>query len=304
MSGKTKTAYFYSPTFVDGAGVRTNAPAGFWSSLHTRVESMTRDDRSFTHYGRAYRGIARQSASPAQAYFYLGKVRTGADMPDATTAPGLDDADVLSIAGDLLEPLYVRTVGGSAEDIVMLRTTGGPSASALEGWVSHVMGFLTTDITFELVPLLRPDAVDKLQRAVGATKFDVKIDPDQAGHADYGNSALGRAVETITAELGGFATIGMDVSFGNGLPPEGLLRTLAHEAAALVRGGGLKRARATLLMEEEDGSLSRDKVDFIRDRVTAQVSVGSDPEERPTAEVVLHALADAVRQYRSQRSRN
>ena len=47
-----------------------------------------------------------------------------------------------------------------------------------------------------------------------------------------------------------------------------------------------------------DGSLIRDEVDFIRDRITFRVEVGEPENQRPTPDVVLRALAEAVAQYR------
>ena len=297
--GKQRTAFILQPRIVSADGVATDVWDGFWGDLYDRVEKMSPDARTFPLGGRTYRGKASTEPSNGQRYLYLGKVRSAADMPDVSDLPGSDTTAPLQVPGDVLEYLYAYGIGGAGEKCVVLRTSGGASFSAFQKWVGHVLGYEETDEVFELIPVVRTDALERLAQAQGATKLELKI---EKGATDGlgAQSELERALRTVADELGHEVSLELGISFGNVHPGEGHSEQLARELRQIVGTTGVKKLKATLVRHAGDGSLARDKVDFINERITYSVEVGDNENQRPTPAVVLQAMGEAVRQYRSQ----
>ena len=299
-TGRPRTAYFLRARIIEKDGTRTAPPRGFWDDLHRQVSSLAYVERGARYRGRDYRGSARQEPTLSQDYLYLGKVRTVADFPDATSAPGADDPDVLEVDGDLLEPLYVRWLG--AGDVgVFLRSTGGPSFAAFGAWVTQVLRMDTTGRSFELTPVVRDDALRRLRDAEGATKIHFKFEPDALtaeGAVSEGDGTLAGSLASIQDLANGEVSVEVGLSFGHARPTEESARAMAKQVRELVGRPGLRSMSATLLTPNVEGDLVRDKIDFIRDRITHKVDVGDSQDQSPTPAAVLMAMNEAILKYR------
>ncbi|MEI5674970.1 MULTISPECIES: hypothetical protein [unclassified Nocardioides] len=299
MSGKQRTVYFFEPVVIDKKGNAKSIAAGFWKDIHTHIGTLDEDDRRTIYRGRKLEGEATFTKSPAAEYLYIAKLRPGADWPDVRGVDGTHGTLASTGAvGALLEPAYLVEVSNT-KYCAVLRSSGGPSFSALESWLSMAGGYTATDSTLELRPFVREDQLERLAVAQGATKIRLRVEPHALEDAEP-TSDLGRAMADAQQAVGGGVSVEMTVSFGHVRPDGPAARQLTDAVSDILREGGVKHASATLLVPGEDGELERDKIDFVRDRVTFIEEVGESEDEEPSAPVVMAAMAEAIQEFKKQ----
>jgi hypothetical protein len=237
-----------------------------------------------------YRGNSRSVGEPATRFLYIGKRRPRQDWPD--TSVGGADEEPLEVDGELVEPMYLLPVPNT-NYVGVLRTSGGPTFAAATEWIGQVLQSQGDPMDFFLRSVVRHDALERLAESGGVSMFDIKLAagasvPDDAGR-------ITTVVNELRAQGGADLSIGLRISFGNAIPDEGTARELAHDVERVLRGGnGLKNVIAKVIETKDDGSISKDELHFLNDRITHSVSVGQSESELATAEVVINAMAQAV----------
>jgi hypothetical protein len=152
---------------------------------------------------------------------------------------------------------------------------------------------------FFLRSVVRHDALERLTESRGVAMLDIKLAagalvPDDAGR-------ISTVVNELRAQGGADLSIGLRLSFGNVIPDEGTARELARDVERVLRGGsGLKNVVAKVIETKDDGSISKDELHFLNDRITHSVSVGQSDSESATAEVVIAAMSQAVTTFTQQ----
>lgn len=298
-SGKQRTIYFFEPVILDQNDVAQEIEDGFWKSLFGHVASLKEDDRRTTYRLRKYEGSINATKSPATDYLYLAKLRPGADWPDIRAADGTHGT--LASTGavtDLLEPAYLVSVTNTKYCAIM-RSSAGPTFSATEFWLNQVCGFVEMDQRLELRPYVRADQLQRLAAAQGASRIRLHVEAEALDDAQP-TSELGQAIAAAQRAVGGGVSLDMTMSFGHASPDGPGGRQLTAAVEDILRAGGVKHAEATLLVQDEDGDLVRDRTDFVRDRVTFVEEVGESEDEQPTPEVVMSAMAEAIKLFKQQ----
>lgn len=297
MAGKARSVHFFSAVHIDEHDRILPFSNDWWPDLLDFLSDQPEADRRVTYRNRKYFGRVVQSLSPRAQYLYLGKLRPGADWPDVVDAEGGTVPLASTGVSELIEPLYLLPVEGT-QYMAVLRTSAGPTWSALTDWLGTAGRFYGKGHSIELQPYARQDQVERLRSAVGATKVHLKFDP---GAADLvpGRTQLGQATRNALAAGAGAVSVEMTVSFG---------RTRAEEAGAdeliaglreIIGSNAYTRADATLLQNGADG-VEKDYIDFALDRVVYTEYVGESEDEIPTPEAVLRALSDAIDTFRTQ----
>ncbi|MCU1584344.1 MAG: phage-related major capsid protein [Microbacteriaceae bacterium] len=252
-----------------------------------------------THFGREIEGEARIEISPAAKYFYLDRRRPGQDWPDAR---GIDGAfgslASKGVVQSLHEPAYLLNVSGS-NYIAIVRSSAGPSTSAIARWLNIVFGFSGHEERLELRAASRTDQIARLAQAQSASKVHLRIAPGAMAHGEDFNGELGKALTIAQSVATGSVSVDMTISFGNVVPTDEGGRELVNSIKELLNAStSFKKAAATLILENEDGEMIRDSVDFTRDRITIRQQVGADEDEEPTPAVVLDAMFEAIKKAR------
>jgi hypothetical protein len=296
MAGKARSVHFFSAVQIDAQDNVLPFGDGWWADLLDFLEQQDEADRRLTYRGRKYFGRVEQSISPLAKYLYLGKLRPGADWPDVVDGQGgtvpLASTGIL----ELIEPLYLLPVEGT-QYMAVLRTSAGPTWSALTDWLGMAGRFYARGHSITLQPYARRDQVERLHSAVGASKIHLKFDP---GAADLvpGHTQLGQAVRDASAAGAGAVSVEMTVSFGRARPEEAGADELVEGLREIIGSNGFTRAEAVLLQPGADG-VEKDHVDFALDRVVYTEYVGESEDETPTPEAVLRALSDAIDTFRT-----
>lgn len=302
MAGKERTVYFFEPAVLNQSDEAQPIEEGFWDWVHERVTSLPEEERRVVLFGRKHVGTSREEASPALRYLYVGRLRPGADWPDVSDGAGeISSLASTGLVGSLIEPAYLLGVSGT-NYVAVLRSSAGPSTTAIASWLNHVCGFSQEDERLVLRPYVRRDQLERLGRAQQAAKVHLKVDPgvmmDVQPHDE-----LGRAIKVAQEAGAGGVSVELIVSFGNAHPSDGAGESLVdgvRELLASDNAVAFKKASATVMREDEAGKLVRDKIDFTLDRITIRQQVGADEDEEPTPPVVLRAMAQAITKFRQQ----
>lgn len=298
--GSQKTIYFLEPVIIRQDDSVQEIDPGFWGELHKAVRELPDERRRFEYRGRKLMGEARESSSPATNYIYVGRARRGADWPDFSDADGTVTG--LPIKGEtgvaLIEPAYLLEVTGT-NYVAMVRTSGGPSTQAIQEWINVVLGTINSSEHIELRPFVRRDDLERLAAAQGATRFHMKMDAHQMVDQPPAGK-MTEAMINVQRALSGGASVEMIVSFGNARPDDLVSHEVAAEIQHIVGKFPASKLEATVLRPNEDGELIRDRINFIRDRVTAKEYVGETEDEPVTPEAMLYALGLAIRKFRAQ----
>lgn len=302
MTTKERTVYFFEPIVLDQADNVQPLEQGFWQWVQERVEGLPEVRRRADIFGRRHVGAARQETSPALDYLYVGRLRPGADWPDVSDNAGA----IASLAstgfdGSLLEPAYLLNVSGT-NYVALLRSSAGPSTTAIVAWLNQVCGFSHEGNRLELRPYVRRDQLERLGRAQAAAKIHLKIDPGVMNDAQP-HDELGQALKIAQSAGAGGVSVELTVSFGNARPTNGAGEDLIAGVRELLSAGDavpFKKASATVMVENEEGQLVRDKIDFTMDRITVRQQVGANEDEEPTPPVVLRAMVKAIEKFRAQ----
>ncbi len=297
MAGKDRVVRFYVPKRVQPDGTSSPLPPHFWDGFRGRVSVLSAADEFVEIRNIGYRGAARRELTTMADYLYLGKTRDPADLPERSEGENDETPLMLRDGERLVEPCYLYVVKPVSNRVATLRSSGGPSISAIGDWIT---GFYKDQLGHDkivLEPVMREDQLERLDNAVNVTRFSVTIEKEEnLGHAGTG-SVITDAVKNSYESLERGARVDYSWSFGHKAPNPSLGQTLKQDIQKIVGWGLAKRAEATVIREDDDGHLVRDKIDFMKDQITMKVTVGTDPSAVQSTDVVLSALLEAASRY-------
>ncbi|MFH5824733.1 hypothetical protein [Georgenia sp. AZ-5] len=291
-AGKTRLVRFYEPWIEEGSNIRL-ADADFWHYLHQEASGRPAEERRITVRGTDYFGLA--SEVDGTPYIYFGRRRKESDFPDHEF--GDDQTGPLPEGLRLVEPMYLVPFG-PGNTVATIRTSGGPTLSAVEKWISRLVFGIEVGATITLTPILRQDAAAKLDRAVAVTKLNVKLDR----HVDVpeGDGRVLTALREASAAAHGEATIDLELSFGGLTPLDGESDDLRTGLQQLAGRPGVKKAKGTVVVPHNNG-IRRQHIDFVKDVITHTVTVGESEMERPSPSGMVGAALEAIDAFREDR---
>lgn len=293
--GKKRTVYLYEVIRRDSNGDEMDLESGFWKRFHDKLVSLKPEDRRIEYRGRRYAGRADTALSPAADYFYFGKARPGADWPDVEDGAG--DATSLQLDDDesLVEPIHMLPYRHTNQ-IATVRTSGGPLPQAVEAWIEFIFRAELHGGWYELHPVINEDVAERLKASTGAAKLEVKT---KLGINSFSPEGIEESLHNLESEYPS-ASMDVTISFGQSSPGEKesgkLLRLLRRLSRNTASSDAL---RATLLRPGEDGHETRDKIDFLRDRVKYTETFGASEDRPASTSEILHGLSSALRKYSS-----
>lgn len=293
-TGKERTVYFFNGAVVNQDDTAENWGSDSWENF---IQLMHQQGTfQFTYNGLIYIAEAGVTSNHTQ-YLYVGKQRNQSDWPYGQT--GSSGIVPISQASPDLSGVYEYAYlvhMRNTDRIAVLKSSGGPSPSAIARFISDKLRLFETGLRFEIRPILRSNQIQKLNDAEGATRISLKLESVEELSSLNGDSDLFETFKIANNVTNGFGSIELIISLGSARPSGPIARSLKDAFKGLWsrNPGVFKKAKATLINE---GTNSRDEVDFIQDRITVKVSVGSSENEEPTAEAIISAISDAINRY-------
>lgn len=293
-NAKKRTVRFYRPSLVDDSGNSQYVAADFWSKFITYVAGCARVDRESSRNGRRLLGVGGDSVPHATKYLYIGKMRAKGDYPDDFDPQGTK-ANSLAFntsIGEIAEPCYIVPTGHKTT-IAVLRTSGGPRIEDIETYVSDVGKFIGQKKSLVLKPIVSTEQWNLLAQSQLVSKLEVRVDAHSAptiGTAGKVGAAMREVMELTDSD----ATLNMTLSFGHGVPDTAAGRKFSAEAKDFLQSGQYGKAVATLKIPNGTGGWRTESVDFIRELVTYQATVGQTDSDPLTPDLVLPEILKAI----------
>jgi hypothetical protein len=294
---KSRRVHIMKPMAETPDETLTALEPGFWSVFHNKISGLEARAQFHEFLGLQYRGAARHCTGTSVDYMYLGKNRAKSDWPERGSGDDDEFPLVLEEADRLVEPCYLYDLGRDTNTVAVLRSSGGPSISAVESWMTRTFKHQLGNKKLRLQPVTREDQMERLENALAVSKFEVSLMASKQIPEDVGNMGIELALHQAYLDAGHSATIDFKLSFGNSLKAAISNDSNIADFRNIFSWGIAKKATATLVFEEEDGSLRRELVDFISDKVSFQINVGDDANMAQTPEVVTAALIEAKSLY-------
>lgn len=300
--GTPRTIHFFRPVVYDSANVRRGATdSAFFEALHDNVlalgESQDEEQRQrlTPEVGEnQYVGFGGDASMPVTKFFYIGRIRPQSDWPDLMKGESFEPLDLGE--STLVEPAYICPVPRT-EYIAILRTSGGPTWSAIEQWITLAYGKHFDNERIELEPYSRGDQLLRLQRAIGVSKLDLKLEPGE-GSITQREGRIAQAMQGLQVLGQGSVSVDVQMSFGHARPNEAAAEGIAEELRQLIGKVSFRRAQATLMeRDENEQQVNREHVDFLKDKVTYTEYVQSK-DGPPERSEVLHAVLDGIERFK------
>ncbi|MGO3763514.1 hypothetical protein [Glutamicibacter arilaitensis] len=300
MSGHHRKVYFFHPVEIDHFGVEKFYPVEYFDQLHASITSHPNERLDVPFMGQAISGYARRCTSTLMNYLYIGRKRPVADWPKVRE--GRADATDLQLPNPdaaLEEPAFLVQVRGTPY-VAAIRSTSGATWSAIEHWLTSVAWSSAGGKKIELRPYVREDQLERLSRAIGASRIELTVEPgtripDKPGHI---YKALRNAQEAgaygISAKL--------ILSFGNSTPTGDGSDQMADELRDVIANVPTRKAKATLMLpdDEEAKGWHKESVDFSKDIVTQQVKVGENENELQSVPMIMSSMIKAIEDFAKQ----
>ena len=181
---------------------------------------------------------------------------------------------------------------------------------ALEALINSILETALTEGEFELQPVLRRNAKERLEESVGVSRITVRYLGSglSGGFDEYeSGSKIDRAVKG-TLGIEGLSDADYSVSLGISLKrPKAVSPAqdaLGKELRKLLKdvdpqnNGVIDKLQASVLHEKDDSKLQSEPIDFIRDRITETVEFGEDDDSLLTDSDIEAGVAKAIKAFK------
>lgn len=297
MSGHHRKVYFFQPVEIDHFEVVKEYPVSFFSQLHSSISGHSVDRLAVPFMGQAISGYARKCSSTQMDYLYVGRRRPLADWPKMRV--GHDEATDLTLSDPsaaLDEPAFLVQVRGTPY-IAAIRSSSGPSWSAVEHWLTSAAWTTAGGRKIELRPYVREDQLERLNAALGASRIELTVDPgtqipDRPG---FIFNALRNAQEAGAYGVSAKVVL----SFGNSTPSSFGSDQMVGELRHIIASVPTRKAKATLMLPAHDQTRGwrKETVDFAKDIVTQQVLIDGTDNEVQSVPMILRSISKAIEDF-------
>ncbi|RRD29287.1 DUF6731 family protein [Actinomyces bowdenii] len=263
---------------------------------HARFLRTKAPNHTVIRNGVEYIGWAGNDANTTVDYLIIGKRRSPADNPGVDNGISMPVPLELEDGLLLVEPVYVIPVSGTPY-IATIGSSGCPRSGAIAEWIERKGGYIDQDLGVSLMPVLRRDAVERLQQAEAATALTVKI--LAASLAENRVSRLRSALQAAKGLTDGDGTISLSISLGRHKSNRDSEVSLLDSIQELADLPEAQTAQARVVVPEGN-KMKSETIDFLKDKLTAKVILDGDPNEAPTHAAMIRAMLEAISQHRSQ----
>lgn len=184
MAGKRRTVYFYTGEEIDYKGnVKGWRPAD-WQQF---LKKYTKPWKPYFLGKNYHGGEVGESSTQVARYFHLLKPRSLHDWPEGKDVQGNTQSlgvhrKALGLS-EIDEYTYLLPVEGT-KDVAMFRSSAGPTSVAAAEWLTLYLNLQQKGLSFVLKPVLRKNAEEKLQSAVGVRFLYVQFEGQPHGKSE------------------------------------------------------------------------------------------------------------------------
>lgn len=304
MAGRKRTVYFYT-----GAEIDDKDNVHEWAS--TRWEKFfkgyTKPPKPYFLGRNDYEGEVGKSSFPATRYFHLLRPRALSDWPEGKDAQGNTKSlgvnrKALGLS-EIDEYTYFLPVQGT-NYVAMFRSLAGPRSVAAGEWMTLYLDLPQTGGRFVFMPVLRKNAMKKLQSAVGVRSLHARFEglPN-----DKSGSRIERAVAIAGSGKGlaesGDMKIDLNITLGRAQKEGPAVDGLLKEVRQLVKrvNRGLPGARLSQLkaktLQQDNGKIGVEQIDFFKERMTVQTEFG-DANVVMDSDQIIDGMYRAIQEFR------
>ena len=305
MAGRKRTVYFYTGAEIDDKGNVHEWASDRWAAFFNQYNEPWKSYFLGRNY---YEGQVGESSTQATRYFHLLRPRSLSDWPEGKDTRGNTKSlgvnrKALGLS-EIDEYTYLLPVERT-NYVAMFRSSAGPRATAASEWMTQYLDFPQTGGRFVFMPVLRKNAMQKLQSAVGVRSLHARFEglPD-----DKSGSLIEKGVAIAGSEKGlaesGDMKIDLNITLGRaqkqGPAVDGLLKEVRQLVKRVNRGlpgSRLSQLTAKTLQHGDDDKIGVEQVDFFKERMTVQIEFGDvnvvmDPDQ------IIAGMYDAIREFR------
>lgn len=305
MAGKRRTVYFYTGEVTDNKSYVKKWCQDDWERFFNKYNEPWKSYFLGKNY---YEGEVGESSTQVARYFHLLKPRALHDWPEGKDAQGNTKSlgvhrKALGLS-EIDEYTYLLPVEGT-KYVAMFRSSAGPTSIAAAEWMTLHLNLQQKGRRFVFKPVLRKNAKEKLQSAVGVRSLYVQFEGQPYGKSE---SQIEKGVAVAASGKGLAGSDNMKINLNITLDrtqKEGLAVDWLHkEAGILAKGvnGGLpgahvSRLKAKTLQPGKGGKTKVEQVDSFKERMTVRTEFG-DADEAIDPNQIIAGMYDAIRKFR------
>lgn len=297
MGEVRKIVRFYEAVKVDQRDSRIEISDTFWTLFASKIGAKAPHERESKFRGVSYVGEAKSPTNPSLPYIQVSRVRTPSEQLDRYN---LVSGDIEPLEFDnpqdrVAEPTFIVPFGRRNYVAVMSPAVRATRPEAIDAWLTDMMGLNLTEDRIELRPIIDHDVLTKILGARGASKLSVRIEKN--ADIPAGGGVTGTAIRDAARHTTDETSLEMTWSFGHATGSMTHREELLAAAQWVARGGWTDTASVNIAVEDEFGELRVEQHNIFSDRVTKNVKFVVDDGARPSEATVLHAIAEAIREF-------
>jgi hypothetical protein len=299
MTNVRKIVRFFDTVATDEENVRGPVQDNFWTDLIDAMGGWSYQEREFPVAGVKYFGIGQRPSAPGLPHVQVGRVR---DLSEQLERYNLSDGSVQPLEFDdpddrVAEPTYIVPFGLRGRVAIMSPAVRATRAETLGRWLTGVCELVPLGRSIDLVPVVDPEIVAKIINASGAVMLQVHVDAG-AEVPDAGGGSLGDAFRDAKHQSLEEMDLTVRWSLGRSNGSESAREAIQNAALWVAQGGFSSKAEVRIVSEDDDGQIKRDLHQIFDDRIAKSVEFFVPEGERASDEVILDAIANAIRQFR------
>jgi len=294
-----KTVRFYDTVLIDDKDARKAVESDFWSQLLTAFATWDLAARSGEISGVDYFGRSVSPSRPALPHLQVERIR---DLAEQLNRSNLANGDVEPLDFDdpndrVSEPTFIVPFGSHGRVAIMSPAVQATRPETLARWLTFVLGLVPKGYSLELVPVVDPDVLKRIQDAEGAVMLEVHVD---AGVAvpPTGGGAVGDAFRNAQHQSLEEARMSFRWSLDRSGGTASVRDALRKGALWVIENTFTDSAKVKLASIDENGKLVRDELRSIfEDRITKQVTFLTAAGARASDEEILSAIGQAILEF-------
>lgn len=283
----------------DGNPVERVAASDFWNEVFDAIEQLRDHNDRIARINRVrYFGTISTPRRPAIRHLQVGRVR---DLSDHLERTNLVTGEVSPLRFDdpnerVSEPTFVVPVTGTGR-VAILSPGKATRQETIASWLTRVLDLVPQGKEIKFRAVVDPDALARIIGAQGAVSVEFNVDADQPIPNQGGDLSVFDAVESLRSAGPSAGT--MSVKFALGYEGTAADRNLIQRMALWVAQGGFaRRGEVGLVIEDEHGNIRRETHKIFEDQIVETVSYEVDEDSESNEELVLDAIAKAIRDFR------
>lgn len=299
MATVEKIVRFYDTVLIDDNDKRHNVENDFWSRLLIAFADWNLASRSGKILEIDYIGRSVSPKRPALPNLQVERIRA---LTEQLNRSNVANGDVAPLDFDdpddrVSEPTFIVPFGANGRVAVMSPAVQGTRPETLSRWLTLVLDLVVNGYSLELVPVVDPAILSKIDNAQGAVMLEVHLDAGAQLPAT-GGGPVGDAFRSAQHQALQDARLVFRWSLDRSGGTQSVRDALRTGARWVADHAFSTSAKVKLADLDAQGRLVRDdERDLFEDRITKHVKFNTKDGERTSDEVILNAIGLAIQEF-------